>query len=178
MVYRRIFLLASLLALPYAMHGQALPAGSRGFSYQVGGAVSLSDTDEVTQHIKGFTFFADADFSKHFGAEIEYHDLNIITPQDFGESSFLLNVRYRHEFGRFHPYGKVGAGIGSAIQNEGFYKSTSSSSHGMYAFGAGLDIALSHKINIRLIDYEYQHWSYPPNGLTPWVASIGAAYHF
>jgi opacity protein-like surface antigen len=122
--------------------------------------------------------FADADVTKHFGAELEYHDLNIITPQDFGESSILFNVRYTREYGRFHPYAKVGAGIGSAIESVGDYKVASKTSHGMYDFGGGLDIAVTHKINIRLIDYEYQHWSYAPNGLTPWVGSIGVAYHF
>jgi hypothetical protein len=29
------------------------------------------------------------------------------------------------------------------------------------------------------VDYEYQRWiSFPPNGLSPWIVSIGAAYRF
>jgi opacity protein-like surface antigen len=42
----------------------------------------------------------------------------------------------------------------------------------------GADYRLTRSINLRA-EYEYQRWmGFPPNGLTPTVASIGAAYHF
>jgi len=175
---RKLFLFF-LLALPAAVHAQALPTASQGLRYQVGGTVSLAKPDYANKNVKGFTLFGDVDLTQHFGVELEYHDVNIITPYDVGETSLLFNVRYKYAKGKFHPYVKVGAGLGDLKFQEGYYfAASSSSSHGMFALGGGLDYAISRKISIRAIDFEYQKWSYQPHGLTPWVGSIGAAYNF
>jgi opacity protein-like surface antigen len=48
----------------------------------------------------------------------------------------------------------------------------------MFAGGAGLDYRVLPYLNVRA-EFEYQKWmSFPPNGLTPSVITIGAAYHF
>jgi hypothetical protein len=47
--------------------------------------------------------------------------------------------------------------------------------------GGGIEYRLNNAINLRVADFEYQHWStttIAPNGLTPEVLSVGAAYHF
>ena len=50
--------------------------------------------------------------------------------------------------------------------------------YNMYAPGAGVDVRIKSYLNVRG-DFEYQQWpSFPPNGLSPAVLSIGAAYHF
>jgi hypothetical protein len=46
------------------------------------------------------------------------------------------------------------------------------------AIGAGLDYRIVPGMNAR-VDFEHQQWfGFPPNGLTPWIVSIGAAYRF
>jgi hypothetical protein len=174
----RNFFLFFLLALPSVVHAQALPTASPGIRYQVGAAISLANPDYTTEHIKGYTVFGDVDLTPHFVAELEYHDVNIITPHDVGETSFLINVLYKYNKGKFHPYAKVGAGLGDLKFAEGYFATSSSSTHGMFALGGGLDYKITRKISVRAIDFEYQEWSFQPHGLTPWVGSIGAAYSF
>ena len=40
-------------------------------------------------------------------------------------------------------------------------------------------ISVTRKINVRVIDFEYQQWpGFSPNGLSPYVITAGAAYTF
>jgi hypothetical protein len=158
------------------MIAQALPTASRLLGAQIGGGVSFSNPDYASGINKGISIYGDIDVGKHFGVEGDFHDLSLVTPHDIGENTFLLGVRYGIERGRFHPYAKALAGVGTFEFQQGYY-SSSSSSHKAFAFGGGVDYRFKPRINIRLADLEYQHWSYG-NGLTPWVLTIGAAYHF
>jgi hypothetical protein len=46
------------------------------------------------------------------------------------------------------------------------------------AIGAGVDYRVLPGMNAR-VDYEYQRWlGFPPNGLSPWIFSVGVAYRF
>jgi opacity protein-like surface antigen len=50
--------------------------------------------------------------------------------------------------------------------------------YNIFAIGGGLDYYVLPRINVRA-EYEYQQWlSFPPNGLTPKIFSVGAAYRF
>jgi len=52
--------------------------------------------------------------------------------------------------------------------------------YNLFAIGGGADYKLRRSINLRG-DFEYQRWLKGPtlaNGLTPYLASVGVAYHF
>lgn len=176
-VVRLTVLMVALAAAPSLLHAQALPTASRLFSAQVGAGISINSPDYSNGHNKGITAYADLDIGKHLGVEVDYHNVAIWTPNDIGEVTVLGGVRYGWDYRRFRPYAKILGGRGTFQFQEGTYGDGYNTSHFAYAFGGGVDYALKRKINLRLSDFEYQHWSYN-NGLTPWVYTVGAAYHF
>jgi hypothetical protein len=177
MLARRIATLLAALIIAATVHGQALPAATRGLSVQAGLGYSFASPDYSDKYTQGISAYADADFAHGLGVEIEYHAPIIITPRDIGETSFLGGVRYSYHKRRFIPYGKLMAGLGTFHYYQGYNAANSSQSYGMYAFGGGLDYRATEHITIRAIDAEYQIWpGFPPNGLSPIVYTIGAAY--
>jgi hypothetical protein len=183
MIRRCLFALAlstAFGAITLQSHAQALPAATRGGLLQVGGTYTNANTDEFTQRITGFTAYATYDLTNHFGVEADLHFLDLITPHDFAENSYMIGPRYVYRHGRFEPYGKLLVGIGST-KAQSLYGNAPGTpgSYGAFAFGGGLDIHFSHHLQVRAIDYEYQMWpGFPPNGLTPTMISVGAAYRF
>jgi hypothetical protein len=169
-------LLVPIATAPLILNAQALPTASRLFSAQAGGGISLNSPDYSTGHNKGITVYADLDIGKHLGVEFDYHNVSIWTPNDIGEVTILAGVRYGFDYRRFRPYAKLLAGRGTFQFQQGSYAPTASSYLAL-AFGGGVDYHLKRKINLRLSDFEYQHWNYG-SGLTPWVYTVGAAYQF
>jgi opacity protein-like surface antigen len=48
-----------------------------------------------------------------------------------------------------------------------------------YGLGVGVEYKITHNINIRGFDAEFQNWpGFPPHGLSPITYTIGAAYVF
>jgi hypothetical protein len=179
MVYRRILLILFLFTLTCAAYGQALPTADRLLSLQLGAEVSLGSPDYGTKDIEGISIYGDLDYGAHWGLDGEIRDLTISTPEDIGQSSALLSVRYKFNYGKFHPHVRAGAGIGYFDYDKGFFPADLSIRYGIYAIGGGLDYSFSHKIHFRLIDFEYQDWRhFSSSALTPTVISIGAAYNF
>jgi hypothetical protein len=171
--------IAFALSLSMA-HAQDVPAATQGGQLRVGLAVSLNNTDYATKKTTGGTVFANFAFTDRFGVEADIHYLNGITPEDFGENSYVIGPRFAYRVhGRYSPYVKVMAGIGSTVADEPYVKRTGSvpGSYGIFAFGGGLDIDIPHNLTVRAIDFELQRWpGFEPNGLSPTVISIGIAY--
>ncbi len=174
---------AFILAISFApqARGQALPTASTTASLQVGAGYTIASPDYGQKKIQGFTGFVDYDFGLHFGIEGDAHVVNLITPTDIAENSYLAGPRIIYPYrGRFNFYGKalVGESTFKVLEtqdNQGQYNGT----YFTYALGGGLDYRASHHIVIRAIDVESQKWpSYGRNGLTPLVFTFGAAYHF
>jgi hypothetical protein len=143
--------------------------------------VSNADTDEFTSRISGITGYVTFDIKQHIGIEADIHMLSIITPNDFAERTFLGGARYVWHRGHLDPYVKVLAGIGQTYiqQPSPTYAPGTPGTYMVIAAAGGLDIRISHRINVRAIDFEYQKWpSYVPNGLTPTVITCGVAYRF
>lgn len=159
---------------------QAAPTATRFTNFQVGIGVSAANPDYSDNTlIKGVSVYGSVDFGRHLGIDGEIHDLKLSTPRDFGESSYLLGLRYGITYGRFHPYAKALAGLGNFSLEKGTYSANSSSTHRMLSFGAGLDYHATDRMNVRVFDLELQRWpGFPPNGLTPVVGTMGAAYTF
>jgi len=158
--------------------GQALPAGGAGV-WQVGVGFSLGPPDYTLPYIKGITGYASYDINEHSGMVVEAHLLNLSTPQYVGESSFLIGGRYGIMRNHFHPYVKVLIGIGLFQPTKNFRPPTGTSGYEAFAAGVGLEYKLSEHLNLQILDFEYQAWpSFPPNALTPWVATVGVARRF
>jgi opacity protein-like surface antigen len=180
MVGRRIFLFFSVLAVSFLSHAQALPTATGvGISFQGGAGVSFVNTDYITQYVKGVSIFASADLSSGIGVAVEYNDNNVLTPQDFGETSFMGGIRFTVKKHSFRPYVKALAGVGAVHFSQGYYRTSSSQSSFAVGLGAGVDYRVSQHFFVRAIDFEYQDWrNFPPNGLSPYVITIGAGYHW
>jgi hypothetical protein len=183
-----------------AAFSQAMPTASRAADVQLGGGYVTANSDYVPNRIRGFGLYGDVDVSEHFGAELEFHQVNDPNPTQIYERSYELGVRYVRHYGRFHPYGKVLYGRGvfnfqphclsssGPIVLEPCYapgadKSTAEGgnlAYNIFVAGLGLDVNITRRINVRA-DFEYQDWLSGPglsNGLAPTLFTIGAAYHF
>jgi len=170
--------LVSFLGSAATSHAQANATSERVAIMQIGGGWSITNPDYAQRKVQGFSIYGDLDFKRHWGIEGDIHRTSIITPTHIGVDSYLLGPRYVYRRNRWNPYAKVLFGLGrfkykfdNAPEAAYTYK--------IYAFGGGLDLYATKRINIRAIDFEYQKWpGYPTNGLTPLVYSFGAAYAF
>lgn len=166
------------LVLP-ALQAQNLPAGKRLYGVQVGVAGSSYTLDYSDGREEGVAIYGDLDLPKHLGLEALYRNASIQTPHDIGENHLLVGPRLRITRGRFTPYGKALIGLGTINFQQGYYQTASSQSYLIYAFGGGVDFHATRRINLRIIDFEYQLWpTFQPHGLTPTGFSVGAAYAF
>ena len=168
-----------LLAISSIAKAQNLPAAKRVVGLQVGVACSSYTLDYGEGREDGITVYADLDLPKHLGLEALYRNASIQTPHDIGENHLLVGPRLSAHKGRFIPYGKALVGVGTINFQQGYNVTSSSQSYFIYALGGGLDYHATRRLNLRLIDFEYQLWpGFKPNGLTPTGFSIGAAYAF
>ena len=173
---------AFILAISFASQarGQALPTATSPASLQVGAGYSVGEPDYGQKRIQGGTLFVDYDLGMHFGIEADAHILNLITPTDIAENTYLIGPRAILPYGRFKLYGKALIGIGNfrvleTQDNQGVYNGN----YMAYAFGGGLEYRAAEHIVIRAIDVESQKWpSFGRDGLTPIVYTVGVAYHF
>jgi hypothetical protein len=164
--------------IPSSSQAQAAYTATRNMSIQIGGGLSLAGSDFTYSYIKGASIYGSIDFGRHFGIEADIHDTAFFTPDDIGEKSYLLGVRYGFNKNRFHPYAKVQAGLGTFEYQPHTY-TAANATYGIFAFGGGVDFHLNNKFNLRLVDLESQHWpGFAPHGLTPVMATTGFAYRF
>jgi opacity protein-like surface antigen len=169
-----------------SLHGQAVSTASRRFDLQVGGGFTIVNSDYYPQRFKGGAFYSTLDFTHRFGAEIDFRYAKAPTDPTY-EKTYEVGGRYHREYGKFEPYAKAlyGRGVFNFVFDSynadgSLAKSTvvANLAYNMFALGGGADYHLLPYLNIRG-EYEYQLWqSFPPNGLSPQVITIGVAYHF
>jgi opacity protein-like surface antigen len=180
----KIFTLICLAGLTCAsLHGQATATASRVGDLQIGAMFNLADTDYRPNYFKGYGFYSTYDFKFHFGIEGEFHQINDPDAiEGIYERTYEIGPRYVLHYGNFAPYAKVmyGRGVFNYPPILGDPKSgpAANLAYNIFAIGGGLDYYVLPRINVRA-EYEYQQWlSFPPNGLTPKIFSVGAAYRF
>jgi hypothetical protein len=164
-----------------SLQAQAIPTAVRNSSIQLGAGYSFASPDYGRKKIQGYTIYGTFNFTRHWGIEGDIHRLDVITPLDFGQDSYLLGPRYSFRFGRFMPYGKGLLGLGTFKTDFDPRSGRKNYSHTykMWAAGGGVDMTMSRHWNLRLVDFEYQNWpGFGQNGLTPYVFTFGAAYTF
>jgi opacity protein-like surface antigen len=164
-------------------YGQAEATASRAGDLQIGTMFNLADTDYRPDHFKGYGFYTTYDFTYHIGIEGEFHQINDPDPVDgVYERTYEAGPRYVLHYGRFAPYAKVLYGRGvfnyPPVFGDPKVGPIANLAYNIFAVGAGVDYHVLPGLNVRA-EYEYQRWlSFPPNGLSPKIFSVGAAYRF
>ncbi|MHB8301598.1 MAG: outer membrane beta-barrel protein [Acidobacteriaceae bacterium] len=180
------------LLFPIFLHAQAVsPVTPRVATIAVGGYFSFGGTDygqnlgfsnRAHPDAYGPGFYGDFDYrvwgGLGVGIEGEARFLDFGTPgPGIFEQNFLIGPRATYTLGRrWEPYVKFLAG-GSRFHYPTFI-SNKVYDYTTYAGGGGLDVHLDRHWTVRPADFEYQHWDFPPTGLTPWVYSAGVSYRF
>ena len=145
----------------------------------VGIAYQNIDPDYGPDRASGMQIFANYDLSRYLGLTAEVNLQTAFSNVVFLEHTYMFGGRGEYHKGRYLVYGKALIGDATASDNAPYPLLNAPASYPAIALGGGLDIRLEHHITIRAIDYEDQHWfKYNPNGLTPHIFSIGAAYRF
>jgi len=175
-VLKRILIIVGLLAATAAplLHAQEIPTETRAGELQVGMGYSYSSPDYTEDHFTGPSIYATFDFRDHIGIEGTFHYVSGGNQQIY-EKTYEIGPRYVWHVSRLNPYAKllVGRGVFNYPNN------TANLAYNMYSVGGGVDVRVKPYLNVRVIDVEMQKWgSFPPNGLTPIVATFGVAYRF
>jgi hypothetical protein len=190
-VFKKVLAGLALLVFPIFLHAQAVsPVTPERASINVGGYFSIAATDYgqnlgFTNRLHRLSYAPGAygDFNYFIwrdigvGVEGEARFINFHTPFSNGtyEENFLGGPRITYRVGRrLLPYAKFLAGgtrfhYPNFISNQAFNYTT-------LAGGGGLDVRLTRRFTLRPVDFEYQHLSFPPTGLTPWVYSAGLSF--
>lgn len=162
-----------MVGLAVSGYGQASSTADRRLDFQAGGGFTLIRSD-YNGNFKGVALYTTLDVSSHFGGEFVFHQANTPYANKIYERTYEIGPRYYRTYGRFKPY--VKAMYGRGVFN--FPENVANLAYNLFAAGVGVDYAVLSRLNVRA-DYEYQRWlSFPSNGLTPMVFTIGAAYHF
>jgi hypothetical protein len=167
------------------LHAQADPTASAPGVLQIGAMFNIAAPDYRPDKFYGYGFYTTFDFKYHVGIEGEFHQINQTdSTEGIYERTYEIGPRYVLHHGRCHPYAKLMYGRGvfnyplMLDPTTGKLSKTANLAYNIGAIGAGLDYRVVPAMNVR-VDYEYQDWfSFPPNGLTPMILSIGVAYHF
>ncbi len=162
-----------LLATPVLL-GQASPTATRQADLQVGGGVVVDFSDYNPTALRGGAIYSTLDVTNHLGGEVVFHQANSRGGDQVYERTYELGPRYHRTYGIFSPYAK--AMYGRGVFN--FPSGIANLAYNLFAVGAGVDVRVRSYLNVRF-DYEYQSWrSFPPQGLTPQILTVGVAYHF
>jgi opacity protein-like surface antigen len=162
-----------LFAVP-GLLGQAKSTASRSADLQIGVGFVSADADYTPKRLRGVAFYTTLDLTSHLGGEFVIHQANSSTGDDLYQRTYEIGPRYVRNYGLFSPYLK--AMYGRGVFN--FPQNIANLAYNMLAIGAGVDVRILPYVNVRA-DYEYQDWiSFPPQGLTPQVITVGVAYHF
>jgi hypothetical protein len=181
MLKNTLLLLTLVLGAALTAQAQKLPTAEKRLDIQAGGSFVYGHSDYGTT-LKGYGIYGNIDFKPHFGLVLDFHQAPGVNK--INERTYEIGGRYVRHYGRINPYGKIMYGRGvfnfppPSFEPGG--PSSGSLAYNLGAIGGGVDYRLRRSINLRG-DYEYQIWKSGPalvNGLTPWLASIGAAYHF
>lgn len=168
------------LCSTHTLDAQATPTASQAGDLQIGANFNLTQPDYSSHILKGFGFYTTFDFRKHIGIDGEFHQSN--GKDAIYERTYEIGPRYVMHFGPLSPYAKLMIGRGvfnfPPSPSDPAAGSVANLAFNMWSAGIGADYRIRPSVNVRA-DYEFQQWSsFPPNGLSPRVFSLGVAYHF
>jgi hypothetical protein len=154
--------------------GQALPTAIGPGSYTtVGVTGSFFNVNYGQRSVGGIGLYIDGNLYHREGAEFQVQSLRFNQQSGTRETTYLIGPRYSFRDFGFVPYVKVLAGIGNFTFPYGYGKGN----YFVLAPAAGLDYTLSRRINLRLINIEYQDWpQFSFGNLHPYGASAGISF--
>jgi hypothetical protein len=178
----RHILLATTFALgltvPASLRAQDRPTVSGPGGYlTVGGGISTYQADYGQRRIAGAMAFSDSNLTWRYGMESELRYLRFHTDEDVTETNYFIGPRMSLDpgfrLGRFRPYAKLLVGAGKMT----FPFRYATGTFFTVAPGGGLDVVLSDRVNLRLIDMEYQSWtSFNFGPMHPYGLSAGLSF--
>src|ERR1700677_156181 len=181
-----------IVAAAFSAHAQVVPAAfAKGLSVTAGGEASVFQPDYTgfgvpahapfSQYLYGVGTYVDVKFTPWIQIEAEGRWLRFNQTDGIYEDNYLIGPRlpiYRLHFWRATPYGKVLIGYGKL----NFENGNGWGRYTQLAYGGGLDIKMSKRIDVRLPDFEYQQWLNWTEGygktynLFPYGVSVGVSY--
>ena len=166
-----------LLLLSAALTAQAqrtVATARRNAALQVGGGFALASPDYTQFRFRGGSLYATLDFSPHLGVEFMFHQVNTPASDGIYERTYELGPRYVWHFRGVEPF--VKASYGRGVFN--YPDNVANLAYNMFTVTGGADIRLQRHVYARA-EFEAQRWlDFPPNGLSPKVVTVGAAYRF
>lgn len=155
--------------------GQVAPASYGGNqTVWVGGSVSAFNLDYGHRDLGGGTVFAETNLNDHLGllgeaSWLEYHQF-----ADTHFSTYLGGPRFNFNTrGDWEPFIK-------ALAGGGLFNFPYNYAHGSYfvvAGGGGLDYHMARRVNMRVVDFEYQYWpQFSFGAIHPYGVSVGFEY--
>ena len=167
------------ILFPMLSHSQAVsPVKDKTAYISVGGFYSYAQTDYGQNHAMGLGAYSDINYRiwgpVGVGAEGEVRFINFHLVSGTSFQNFLAGPRVTYKTRHFEPYAKFLIGgsrfhYPTFISKDAYYYTT-------FAGGGGVDVKLTNRWYIRAADFEYQHWQFPPTGLTPWAFSTGVSF--
>ena len=173
--FAAVLLLAGFLHC--SLRAQEIPTEVRpGASITAGGGVSHYNIDYGQNALNGVEVYVDLNVTTHVGVEGEGRWLFLNQQANVHESTMLVGPRISfnsHLIGNLTPYVKVL--VGDAKFN--FPYNYATGSYFVLAPGAGIDLPVSQRFSIRLLDVEYQSWpQFTYGSLHPLGVSFGISY--
>lgn len=181
-VLSRLLILLSLFGGATRLFAQAAPTASRPGDLIIGAGYTTAQSDYGGRYT-GFAIYGDFDLTRHLGVELNFHKVDRGNSTPLYEKTYEIGPRYFRTYGPFVPYVKfmIGRGVFNYPANPPPApqdQARANLAYNMYAGGFGTDIKIRHYLYVRA-DYELQKWpSFPANGLSPQLFTVGAAYHF
>ena len=183
-------LFALLASVALSTQAQVAPSAyARGTSITAGGEASIFQPDYAgfgvpqasVNRLYGIGTYVDVKFTPWVQIEGEGRWLRFNQSEGIYEDNYFIGPRlpiYKLRYKRITPYGKLLIGLGrlNFEDNNGWGRYTA------LAYGGGLDIKLTSRINVRVPDVEYQQWLKWTEGgkktynLFPYGASVGVSY--
>jgi hypothetical protein len=156
---------------------QAKYTATRAGDLQLGAGYTNASSDYVPERVSGYSGYVTFDFTEHFGAEFDFHQVNDPNSAIY-ERTYEWGGRYLRHYDndKIRPY--VRAMYGRGVFN--FQNNVANLAYNMIVGAGGVDVTVHPRINVRA-EFEYQDWLSGPgitNGLTPMLINVGVAYHF
>jgi len=166
-------LLVGCLVAGLSAHSQTLPSGwQEGFTLSAGGTASGYYLGYGGREIAGPAVFVDAETRHRFGIEGEARWLRIPQTSSVHNTTWLIGGRstvYAFER-KWYPYAK--GLIGFTQFN--FPYNYAKGDYLVIAPGGGLDMRISERVRMRVVDAEYQFWpQFSFTNVSSWGISTG-----
>jgi hypothetical protein len=169
-------LLLGSLSCAASLHAQEMPTEIKPGAYvNIGATFSQYQIDYGQRVLGGVTAFSDINLTERYGAEVETRWLTLNQFANVHATTTLAGPRVSiMEFHSVTPYIKVLAGVA----HFNFAYNSANGTYFAIAPGGGIDVRINRRINLRLIDVEYQNWpQFTYGSMHPYGASIGLSYH-